>query len=81
MAQLHKIGVHLTEGQKRKLTRAYKKNEGTTIRLANSALSGNDVLMVPSNTVKKLSKHRNAGKGIEITIAKSNKKTIWYWNF
>ena len=72
MAQLHKIGVHLTEGQKRKLTRAYKKNEGTTIRLANSALSGNDVLMVPSNTVKKLSKHRNAGKGIEITIAKSN---------
>ena len=52
MTQLHKIGVHLTEGQKSKLTRAYKKNEGTTIRLTNSALSGNDVLMVPSNTVR-----------------------------
>ena len=72
MTQLHKIGVHLTQGQKSKLARAYKKNEGVTIRLANSALSGNDVLMVPSNTVKKLAKHKNAGKGIEITIAKSN---------
>ena len=72
MTQLHKIGVHLTQGQKSKLARAYKKNEGVTIRLANSALSGNDVLMVPSNPVKKLAKHKNAGKGIEITIAKSN---------
>ena len=33
MTQLHKIGIHLTEGQKSKLARAYKKkNEGVTIR-------------------------------------------------
>ena len=72
ITQLDKSGVHLTQGQKSKLARAYKKNEGVTIRLANSALTSNDVLTVPSNTVKKLAKHKNAGKGIEITIAKIN---------
>ena len=51
ITQLHKIGVNLTQGQKSKLARGYRNNEGVTIRLANSALSGNDVLMVPSNTV------------------------------
>ena len=72
MTQLHKIGVNLTQGQKSKLARAFRNNEGVTIRLANSALSGNDVLLVPSNTARKLVKHKNAGKGIEITIPKSN---------
>ena len=62
MTQLHKIGVNLTQGQKSKLARAYRNNEGVTIRLANSALSGNDVLMVPSNTGKKLAKQRNVVK-------------------
>ena len=56
MTQLHKIGVNLTQGQKSKLARAYRNNEGVTIRLANSALCGNDVLMVPSNTASKLGK-------------------------
>jgi len=28
--------------------------------------------MVPNNTVKKLAKHKNAGKGMEITISKNN---------
>ena len=72
MTQLHKISVSLSQGQKRKLARAYKNNEEVTIRLANSALSGNDVLMVPNNTVKKLAKHKNAGVGMQVTIPKSN---------
>ena len=72
MTQLHKIGVNLTQGQKSKLARAYRNNEGVNIRLANHALSGNDVLLVPSNTARKLVKHRNAGVGMQITIPKSN---------
>ena len=71
MTQLHKISVSLSQGQKQKLARAYKNNEEVTIRLANSALSGNDVLMVPNNTVKKLAKHKNAGVGMQVTISKS----------
>ena len=78
MTQLHKISVSLSQGKKKissslqKLARAYKNNEEVTIRLANSALSGNDVLMVPNNTVKKLAKHKNAGVGMQVTIPKSN---------
>ena len=72
MIQLHKISVSLSQGKKQKLARAYKNNEEVTIRLANSALSGNDVLMVPNNTVKKLAKHKNAGVGMQVTIPKSN---------
>jgi len=72
MTQLHKISVSLTEGQRGKLARAYRNNEGVTIRLANSALSGSDVLLVPNNTAKKLAKHRNAGEGMQITISKNN---------
>ena len=72
MTQLHKISVSLTQGQRGKLARAYRNNEGGTVRLANSALSGSDVLIVPNNTVKELAKHKNAGVGMEITVSKNN---------
>jgi len=72
MSQLHQISVNLTQGQKQKLARAYRNNEGVTIRLANRALNGSDVLMVRMNTVKKLTKHKNMGVGIQITISKNN---------
>jgi len=76
MSQLLKISVRLSQGQKQKLARAYRNNEGVTIRLLKNALSGSDVLMVPNNTVKKLAKHRNAGKGMEITISKNNIRAV-----
>ena len=72
MSKLHQISVSLTQGQKQKLARAYRNNEGVSIRLKHSALSGSDVLMVPNNTVKKLAKHRNMGVGVQITISKNN---------
>jgi len=63
MTHLHTISVRLTKGQKEKIMRAYRNNEEVTIRLLKNALSGNDILMVPMNTVKKLAKHKNLGKG------------------
>lgn len=70
MSNLQQIGVNLSQGQKQKLARAYRNNEGLTIRLANHSLSGSDVLMVPANTARKLVKNRNGGKGMQITITK-----------
>ena len=64
MTQLHKISVSLSQGQREKIMRAYRNNEEVTVRLTKNALSGSDVLLVPMNTVKKLAKHKNAGKGI-----------------
>ena len=72
MSELHQINVSLSQGQKQKLLKAYKNNEELTIRLKNNALTGSDVLMVPMNTAKKLSKNRSAGKGMQITIRRSN---------
>ena len=62
MASLHRISVNLSDGQKRKLMRAYQNREKLTLRLAHKDLSGSDVLMVPANVVKRLQKNRNGGK-------------------
>lgn len=72
MSDLHQISVRLSKRQNRKIARALKNNEEVRIRLSKNALSGNDVLMVPMNTVKKLEKNKRAGKGIQITISKAN---------
>ena len=72
MTELHKINVHLSEGQKRKLAKAYRDNEEVSIRLARSALSGSDTLMVPMNTIKKLAKSKDRGKGTVVKISKAN---------
>ena len=72
MTELHKINVHLTEGQKRKLAKAYRDNEEVSIRIAHSSLSGSDTLMVPMNTIKKLSKNKDKGKGTVVKISKAN---------
>ena len=54
MTELHKINVLLSEGQKRKLEKAFRDNEEVSIRLAHSALSGSNTLMAPMDTIKKL---------------------------
>ena len=72
MAQLYEINVNLSENQKRKLSSAYKKRETIILGLTNNALSGNDTLYVPSNTVKRLGKNRRLKKGMEIKLAKTN---------
>ena len=72
MTELHKINVKLSEGQKRKLAKAYRGNEEVSIRLAHKNLSGSDTLMVPKNTVNRVSKSKSLGKGVQIKISKAN---------
>ena len=72
MTELHQISVTLSQGQKRKLSMAYRHREEISLRLSKNALSGSDVLMVPMNTVKRLAKAKTANKGMVITISKYN---------
>ena len=72
MTELYQINVKLSEGQKRKLAKAYRDNEEVSIRLAHSDLSGSDTLMVPKNTVKRVAKSLELGKGVQIKITKAN---------
>ena len=73
MTELYQINVKLSEGQKRKLAKAYRDNEEVSIRLAHSDLSGSDTLMVPKNTVKRVAKSLELGNlGVQIKITKAN---------
>ena len=72
MASLHRISVRLSDGQKRKLIRAYQNREELTVRLAHKDLSGSDVLIVPAQVVKRMQKNRNGGKGKQMKLVKSN---------
>ena len=72
MTELHKINVKLSEGQKRKLAKAYRDREEVSIKLAHKNLSGSDTLMVTKNTVNRVSKSKSLGKGVQIKISKAN---------
>ena len=72
MTELHKINVKLSEGQKRKLAKAYRDNEEVSIKLAHKNLSGSDTLMVPKNTVNRVAKSKSLGKGVQIKMSKAN---------
>ena len=67
MSELYKINVHLSEGQKRKLAKAYRDNEEVSIRR-----TGSDALMVPKNIVTRVAKSLELGKGVQIKISKAN---------
>ena len=71
MTQLYEIKVNLSDNQKKNLSNAYKK-ETIVLRLTKDSLSGNDVLYVPQNTVKRLEKNRKLKKGMDIKLAKTN---------
>ena len=70
--ELYQINVKLSEGQKRKLAKAYRDHEEVSIRLAHNDLSGSDTLMVPKITVKRVAKSLELGKGVQIKITKAN---------
>ena len=77
MASLHRISVRLSDGQKRKLLRAYQNREELTLRLAHKDLSGSDVLMVPAQVVKRVQKNRNGRKECKLNylnLTLDNKK-------
>ena len=72
MSELHKISVNLSDGQRRKLAKAYRDKEEVSIKLAHKNLSGSDTLMVPKNTVNRVAKSKSLGKGVQIKISKAN---------
>ena len=72
MTQLYEIKVKLSPNQKKNLSNAYHKKETIVLRLTKDSLSGNDMLYVPQNIVKRLTKKRNLKEGMDIKLSKSN---------
>ena len=74
MAQLYEIKVILSDNQKKNLSNAHHKRETIVLRLTKGSLAGNDILYVPQNTVKRLEKNRKLNKGMDIKLAKTNRR-------
>ena len=72
MTELHEINVRLSDNQKTNLSNAYHKRETIVLRLTSDALHGNDTLLVPAMTKKRLEKNRKLNKGMDIKLAKTN---------
>ena len=68
--------VNLSEGQKKKLGKAFKANSALTLRLSGTQTSGNDELMLTANQKKRIAKAAALGKGVEIKISKSQIRKV-----
>ena len=66
MVVYYKHGFNLSEGQKSKISAAYKNRAGISIRLSEKDLQGNDMLAL---TQTQLNKIKNADKGVQIKLS------------
>lgn len=79
MTTYHSYKVKLSEGQKKRLAKAYKTNTAITIRLTKNELSGSDEMMLTKRQINKLIKAKAFGKGSDIKISKTQiRKSIRY---
>ena len=66
MVVYYKHGFNLSEGQKSKISAAYKNTVGISLRLSKKDLQGNDILAL---TQAQLNKIKNADKGVQIKLS------------
>ena len=66
MVVYYKHGFNLSEGQKSKISAAYKNTVGISLRLSKKDLQGNDILAL---TQTQLNKIKNADKGVQIKLS------------
>ena len=79
MSTYHSHGVKLSEGQKKKLAKAYKDKSAITIRLFKIELRGKDQLMLTKTQINKLAKSEKMGTGSDINISKTQiRKAVIY---
>ena len=68
--------VNLSEGQKKKLGKAFKANSAVSLRLSANQTSGNDELMLTANQKKRIAKAAALGKGVELKISKTQIRKV-----
>ena len=71
MSRYNEFNVNISEGQKRKLKRALKVGEPTSIRLTYEDLIGNDDLYLTKSQIDKIKKAYAGGKGVTIKMSKA----------
>lgn len=79
MTTYYPYSVHLSDGQKENLAKAYKNSSSITIRLASNELTSNDQLMLTRTQIKKIKKAIVSHKGVDMKTSKTLiRKTVKY---
>ena len=76
MASYIEYGVTLTDGQKKKLSRAIEKRSAITLRLKHSHLKGSDELMLTQSQIAKIKKSIANGTGSDIKISQTQIRSL-----
>lgn len=66
MTEYYKHGVNLSDGQKNKISSAYKKGITISIKLSNKNLTGNDILALTQTQINKI---KNAQNGVQLNLS------------
>ena len=76
MTQYFPYGVKLSQGQMKKLSKAYNMRSAVTLRLDKSDLKGDNELMLTKTQINRIKKAINMNKGVEIRISKTQIRKV-----
>jgi hypothetical protein len=65
------FGLSLSNSQKKSLANAIQNQTSLTIKLNSSQLNGQDKLALTTTQIKHITKSKNMGKGVSITLSKT----------
>lgn len=66
-----KYGLTLSESQKKTIGQAIMNNDSAVIRLTVEQLTGDDMLALTSSQIKRIEKHKDANRGIDLKLSKT----------
>ncbi|PFX29617.1 Pulmonary surfactant-associated protein D [Stylophora pistillata] len=76
MTTYHPYGVALSEGQRKKLAKAYTSQSAITLRLSHNELSGPDEMMLTKTQINRIQKAASTGKGVDLKISKTQIRKV-----
>ncbi|PFX18802.1 hypothetical protein AWC38_SpisGene16812 [Stylophora pistillata] len=76
MTTYYPYGVALSEGQRKKLAKAYASHSAITLRLSHNELSGPDEMMLTKTQLNRIKKAAAGGKGVDLKISKTQIRKV-----
>ncbi|PFX17101.1 Collagen alpha-4(VI) chain [Stylophora pistillata] len=76
MTTYYPYGVSLSDGQRKKLAKAYASHSAIALRLSHNELSGPDEMMLTKTQLNRIKKAAAGGKGVDLKISKSQIRKV-----
>ena len=75
----HPYKIALTDGQKKKLQKAYVSKTAVTLRVKPGQIGRGDELLLTATQILRLKKNASVGKGMEIKLSQTDSKHCAAW--